>query len=616
MTRPRTIVTFAIALLIAPLIAFSIPIRPVAAEAPVSYDIAATLDYPSGVATVRERVSYTNRTGATLSTIAFNVTPRHFGAFTLTEMAIDGQTVRPTLADVTLEAPLPTPVPVGGRIDVQIDYRLTVPARANLRFGRAGGITALGNSFPTVQLYRNGAWTRYPYTEIGDAFFTETADYDVTLDVAGAGPQLAVAHSGDLVSRSGNRFAFHGRQIRDFALALSDRYQTRSRTVGGTTISAFYLPEHAVGGAQMLESAAAALAWANARFGEYPWTHLSVAETTDSSGTGQEYPTAVFLASSALTGATGPGSYLDYVVAHEVFHQWFYSLVGNDQVSEPWLDEGPTTHLSYLYLRDTAPAGYSSMWANMVAGHRQAVATYGDRPLDTTIYDYPSDPVYFSILYRKGALFLDEVRKLLGDDGYYALLRNFVGANRYGVASTTGFLRLLRERLPGAGPTLVGRYFSAGAVRMAYGEVIATPAPSATAIPSPSPSPTAVPSQTPTPTPTVSPTVSPSATASPSASATARPSPTTEASPTSTVAPAASATAASAPTSERALPTATTAIPPAIATAPAVPTPVSVSTGSLVAGVWSNAEVLTLGLLVALAIAGGGLLLLRLRLRR
>jgi aminopeptidase N len=45
---------------------------------------------------------------------------------------------------------------------------------------------------------------------------------------------------------------------------------------------------------------------------------------------GIEYPNLIF---------QGPVS-LERPTTHEVAHQWFYSLVGNDQARDPWLDEG------------------------------------------------------------------------------------------------------------------------------------------------------------------------------------------------------------------------------------------------------------------------------------
>jgi hypothetical protein len=39
----------------------------------------------------------------------------------------------------------------------------------------------------------------------------------------------------------------------------------------------------------------------------------------------------------------GPGDVERLVVDHETAHQWFYSLVGNDQALDPWLDEALAT---------------------------------------------------------------------------------------------------------------------------------------------------------------------------------------------------------------------------------------------------------------------------------
>ena len=486
-----------------------------AAESIPRYVIEVDLDYPSGTATVQQRVAYTNRTGARLTTLAFNVTPIHFGAFTLTSAAVDGQPVQATFEGVNMELPLQSPLEPGGSVEVVLVYRLKVPAQANLRFGRAGGILALGNFHPTVQVYTGDRWPRYRYTDVGDAFFTEAADYDVTLSVTGAAASLKVAHTGDLVDQSAGRWTFRARQVRDFALALSERYQIQQRVVGGTTVTAFYLPEHAAGGAQMLQTAAAALAWGNANLGTYPYATLQVAETTDPGGSGQEYPSAIFMGSGDLAGPVGPGSYLAYVVAHEVMHQWFYGLVGDDQVREPWLDEGPATQLGYLFIRSTAPAAYASTWeTNVVQRYRSAVASWGDRPLDSTIYDFVSDGQYFALLYRKGALFLDELRQRMGDQAYFAMLRDFVTAHRYGIVTTAGFLRFAAARVPGDFPALVRRNFSPGAYELAFGSAAGptpTPSPAATVQAPPSATPSATATATAKPSPTATATATPPA---------------------------------------------------------------------------------------------------------
>ena len=66
-----------------------------------------------------------------------------------------------------------------------------------------------------------------------------------------------------------------------------------------------------------------------ARFGEYPYPRLTIGVTTGLTG-GIEFPTHIFL------GVGGRHLHL----VHEVAHQWFYALAGNDQFRDPWLDEG------------------------------------------------------------------------------------------------------------------------------------------------------------------------------------------------------------------------------------------------------------------------------------
>jgi hypothetical protein len=77
-----------------------------------------------------------------------------------------------------------------------------------------------------------------------------------------------------------------------------------------------------------LKSAIASLRRYSALYGAYPWHTYTVAAM----GTlGLEYPTLVYQ----------PATSDD--VAHETAHQWFYSLVGNNQARDPWLDEGLAT---------------------------------------------------------------------------------------------------------------------------------------------------------------------------------------------------------------------------------------------------------------------------------
>jgi hypothetical protein len=69
-------------------------------------------------------------------------------------------------------------------------------------------------------------------------------------------------------------------------------------------------------------------------YGRYRWRTFTLVAQSDLVNEGIEYPTLAFV---------GRGSIEKYVVHHETAHQWFYSLVGNDQALDPWLDEALAT---------------------------------------------------------------------------------------------------------------------------------------------------------------------------------------------------------------------------------------------------------------------------------
>ena len=432
-----------------------------AASSASQYKLTVNLDYDAGALSATEAVSYTNSTGVTLNSIVFNVTPAYYNAFTLRGATVDGQSVQPTLNGVVMEVPLPAPLTPGATTKVVLDFSLQVPSPGNLRFGKSGGILALGNWYPVLSQFRasQGDWDRHQYTDTGDAFFTEAADYDVTLNL---NRQVSVGYTGTLVQAGPTQLTLSAKGVRDFALALSDRYDSRSTTVDGVTITAFYLPQHAAGGSLYLRTAREVVRWADQMVGQYPYPSLFVAETTsnDASGVGQEYPNIVFISSQSTAAGGGMGSYLSYLVAHEVLHQWFYGLVGDDQLYEPWIDEATVTHLAYQFFRANYPSLYPSMWQSIVDGERSAVNAFGDRPVISSIYDYTNEGYYFAIVYRKGAMFLEDLRATMGDDAYFGFLKEMVSRFSYKIITGTQYLDLAQSKTPVDLGPLIRQYFS------------------------------------------------------------------------------------------------------------------------------------------------------------
>lgn len=436
---------------------FPIPSTSIANAPLPEYTIMAELDNAAGVLQVQETLKYTNSTGVTLTTIVLNVTPAYYKAFQLKDARINGKTAYSTLNGVALEIVLSEPLSAGSSLTLALDFQLRVPKQEG-RLGMGNGIIALGNWYPVLAVYDNG-WDRHQYKEIGDAFTTNVANYDVTLRMT---MPATIAHTGILTQKTDLEWKMEARNVRDFAMAISDHYLTRSVEVDGVLVTVYYPKGHEVGGDVFIRAASESLSWFSAKFGKYPYPNLQIAEIWSPNwlGTGQEYPSLIFVGSRSSELGGGMGDYLSYLVVHEVAHQWFYGIVGNDQVKSPWLDEALTTHAGLLFFKDRYPSRYAELWKSRVTdGYNQYKVQKGDKKVDSTIYDFDDELYYFAMVYRKGAIFLDELRVLLGNEAYMRALRKYVESNWFGMATPRKFFDTIQGETLLDITQLSSRYF-------------------------------------------------------------------------------------------------------------------------------------------------------------
>jgi aminopeptidase N len=78
---------------------------------------------------------------------------------------------------------------------------------------------------------------------------------------------------------------------------------------------------------------------------------------------GMEYDGLIFLSSDFYKQYNGTArSNLATIGVHEIAHQWWFSLVGNDHALEPWLDEALSTYSERIFYENNYPANISWWW--------------------------------------------------------------------------------------------------------------------------------------------------------------------------------------------------------------------------------------------------------------
>jgi aminopeptidase N len=190
------------------------------------------------------------------------------------------------------------------------------------------------------------------------------------------------------------------------------------------------------------EYTAAALRIYQDLFGPYPYNELVVV-AGPLTFRGMEYPGLFELGVDLYRQNADE---LEFRVAHEVAHQWWYNLVGNDPVNMPWLDEGLAEFATYFYTLHTAgQARADALAVQRWQAPYAAVRNMGlDAATNQPVEAYQASN-YETIIYGKAALFHNELRQAMGEERYLDMLRAYIARHRFGIATSEDLLALVEE---------------------------------------------------------------------------------------------------------------------------------------------------------------------------
>lgn len=326
-----------------------------------------------------------------------------------------GDLGRPRRSCTALPVDLTSTLEPGATTTVSFDLSITVPAR-NDRFGHHEGIALLGNALPTLAIRDDTGWHLDPYVDLGESFASVVGRYRVELDVPAA---LATPSTGSLVRTDPHAErqtrTYVARDVRDFAWAAG-RFDVVHGTADGATVRVWYDPSYmSVDGARLaLRDAIRSMSTYASSFGAYPYPAVEVVAAAFTSFQGMEYPRIVF-ANPARR-----------VIAHELAHQWWYAIVGNDQYAEPWLDESFATWASTLpWTPWTRCPAFD--WPSDGARLTNDMGYWGDHPAE------------YATVYEGGGCMLADLADRFGLRRFVAILAGYAADHWLGLVTTEAF---------------------------------------------------------------------------------------------------------------------------------------------------------------------------------
>ena len=419
-----------------------------------SYDIVCEYDENSHTLTCEQNVNYVNNSNNTLNEICFFLYPNSFEEIAVSNAYYDRAYPNgDSFGDIEIES-----VKIGDKdaefnieneailnvtlfsdlfpnenIEINLSYVVTL-ANVYHRLGYGDNAVNFGNFYPILCVYDDG-FVKNSFASNGDPFYSDIANYNVQITFPS---NYTLATSGEVL-RSTNENSkttteIKGEKLRDFCFVLSTKFEVISKTINDVNVNYYYYDDE--NAEEYLTLACEVIEEFSSSFGDYPYKNVNVVKTNFCFG-GMEYPNLVYISDEIADAET-----YRYVIVHELAHQWWYSLVGNNEYEEAWLDESLTEYSTALFFeRHDYGLNYDDIIAGADSTYRLFVDVYSnvlgdvDESMNRNLGEFETEPEYVNCVYTKGVLMYDSLRKTLGDSKFFKCLKDYFENFRYKNAS-------------------------------------------------------------------------------------------------------------------------------------------------------------------------------------
>lgn len=330
---------------------------------------------------------------------------------------------------------LAAPLAPGQKINIETPFHIKLP----LNLSRSGFINKsyqVTQWYPKPAVYDRKGWHPMPYLDQGE-FYSEFGNYEVSITVP---KKYVVASTGVLkktiLTDITNTLLYQQDAIHDFAwfadidfLVNHDTLRLQTKTID---VFSYYHATNKDLWKNSIQYIKRAVTTKSNLLGEYPYEVVSVVEkpATDEIG-GMEYPTIT------LISTTKNEKVLDYLVHHEVGHNWFYGILATNERSHPWMDEGMNSYYDMRYVMEqyeTSATDYFGTKSTFINNRkpedledlllRTLIAEKKDQPIETKADDF-TYLNYGGVTYYKTSQWLMQLEKEIGRPLFDSMMRAY-----------------------------------------------------------------------------------------------------------------------------------------------------------------------------------------------
>lgn len=431
-----------------------------------SYAICAELDDENKQISATETIVYYNNTGVELDKICLHLYPRafregsaikpytnltsascfpngiSFGDIAILKVKVNMETKDFDLVgedEDILQINLGFKLKNKKSVQIEIEFNLIIPNSTH-RLGWFEGNINIGNWYPIVCKVESGEFDMSPYYATGDPFYSDLANYEVSFTYPRNYHLSSTGEINSCEEAEKVTSTIKAKAVRDFAMCLTANGGEISEKVNKTEVIYVSSDDKEIS-QKYLQLACDALCYFSETFGNYPYKTLTIVKTPFVYG-GMEYPNIVFISNSI-------DNEIEYkkVIVHEIAHQWWYGLVGNNEIKEAWLDESLSEYSTALFFEHNPEHGISyddfvnealssyMLYVDVVQTLRGEVNTR----MNLAVNEYQNDYEYSYMVYVKGVIMFDSLKNMVGEKKVVSGLREYYKSNKFKVASTGDF---------------------------------------------------------------------------------------------------------------------------------------------------------------------------------
>ncbi len=356
------------------------------------------------------------------------------------------------------------PIKSGDSIVLKFDFYLKIPKQFS-RLGYKGKHYEIVQWYPKICVFDEYGWHLDTYHAIGE-FYGEYGSFDVEISLPG---DYVVAATGERIDSKDKQFIdalimsnkktdlgkrktvrFYAENVHDFAWVCNPDFLVKKYEVDSVNIFVFCLKKNKKSWENAGAYAVDAVKRYNLWYGKYPYKNLSVINGYFRSG--MEYPNLVIIGS----GENWLTRLFEEVIIHEIGHQWFYGLLGSNEMDETWLDEGFTTYTEIRYFEDKYGKENSLLKLSFIPPlsnrYYNKLIYYItqtnclEKPVLTSAYEFIDIPIaYINSAYAKPALFLFNLEGILGRRRFDRILKKYFQEYKFKHPKTEDFIRICEE---------------------------------------------------------------------------------------------------------------------------------------------------------------------------